>query len=223
MSKRELLSASRYFPHDLLVLREEESFVSGIAAEIWVDEVLRETRTVAVRRGPCPGLLIPTAVQGKAFTKPFAGFVAPQSVLDSISPEVLVEKQAWQPYLMQRQAAVFRDLDELDSLWSPLGVIWGPVGPFGFELATGWATNAAEADLELIVRAKRRISLELAEYLLETSRAATVPVRVHLEVPGGSINLIDYVDQPQQLTLYTNYGPRVIFDPWEQMVEERRR
>ena len=80
------VDCSRVFPHDLLRLDSEDSFVSDASSEHpWVRKVLAETRTVVVRRGASTAGLIPVGVRGRSRSLRCAGFVSAHSVLQTIT------------------------------------------------------------------------------------------------------------------------------------------
>lgn len=207
-------SARRFSAHDFLFLGDEEAFVSSIAPEPWVDEVLRKTRTVVVRRGPRPGVLIPVGVRGKTIAQRCAGFISPASVLEKIKPEQIVEKRAWLSSPRRDEVTALRHLETVAHAWLPYNVLWGPVGTIGFELVTGLPVSEMNSNLDLLIRTEQRIPLDLAQRLMETSKSTAIEVDVHLETPQGGIALEEYLRQSPKLLVYTDAGPKLVPDPW---------
>jgi phosphoribosyl-dephospho-CoA transferase len=213
MNERES-TAKRFFAHDILLLRDEEAFVSSVAPEPWVEEVLKETLTVVVRRGPRPGLLIPVGVRGKIASQRCAGFISPMSVLERIRPEQLVEKRAWRSHSRRNEISAFRHLEIINHVWESSGILWGPIGGIGFELVTGLPISTEDSDLDLIIRAEQRISTKQAQQWVEDSESKEIRVNIHLETPLGGVTLHEFIRRSPRLLVHTDTGPKLIHDPW---------
>lgn len=93
---------------------------------------------------------------------------------------------------------------------------WGPVGSTGFELASGLSAVHADSDLDVVVRADRRIPL--LEALAIQKALTDLPCRVDclLETPSGGIALAEWATDSggRSVLLRTADGPRLTPDPW---------
>lgn len=208
-------STSKHFTvHDILLLRDEEAFISSVTPQPWVDEALRATLAVIVRRGPRPGHLVPVGVRGLEVSQRCAGFVAPAAVTKSISPEYLVEQRVWRSHPRRDQILACCSLERFTSTWASSAITWGPIGIIGFELATELPLASAESDLDIIIRAAHRLSLEQAKEFLEVASSSEVHVNIHLETPQGELALMDYLRQPAKFLVQTDAGPKLVPDPW---------
>jgi phosphoribosyl-dephospho-CoA transferase len=206
-------SPKRFTTHDFLRIGDDEAFVSSIAPESWVQEILLKTQTVVVRRGPRPGVLVPVEVRGTTSSQRCAGFISPNAVIERISPEQLVEWRTWKSH-PQEEIKALRHLEAITCAWAPLGVSWGPVGGIGYELFTGLPISEMERDLELIVRAEERVSIDLAGELIRLSDSPEIRVDLHLETPLGGLALAEYLKQTSKVLLQTDTGPKFVHDPW---------
>lgn len=216
MNEKERI-AKRFAVHDIVFLRDEDAFIGSVTPQPWVEEALKDTLAAVVRRGPRPGALIPVSVRGREYTQRCAGFVSSAAISKSIKPEHLVERRAWRTHRRHDQVASFRQLEMLTDVWASSGLVWGPVGIIGFELATKYPVTGKNDDLDILIRAEARISFEEAKAYWDAAASAEVHVDIQLETPQGGISLIDYLRRPPKVLVQTDAGPKLVRDPWEDL------
>jgi hypothetical protein len=106
-------------------------------------------------------------------------------------------------------------LEEVIDRWQSLGLAWGPTGSVGFELASGHRVTTELSDLDVVIRASRRLSVECARLLWERVRGLRPRVDVHVETPACGFALEEYVRRPlSQILLRYPDGARIGDDPW---------
>jgi phosphoribosyl-dephospho-CoA transferase len=180
----------------------------------WVRPALRNVPLVVVRRERARAGQIAVGVRGRSRSERFAAFVACSAVRARITPEMLVEQRRWRLHTRAVEIAAIRQLEIVSDKWSGLGLSWGPTGSVGFELASGWPTATTESDLDLVIRAGRRLPMNVAQAAAAAVQELAVRVDVQIETPGGSIALLEYVQQDSKLLMRTFDGPCLATDPW---------
>lgn len=208
-------------PHDLLRLAKDaelryEGLVPG-----WVPAALARAPWVVVRRTRTPNELIPVGVRGGVRAERLAAFLAPTAVTARVTPEGLADVQAWRQAPATHSANdLLRVLDTAEELFSSQGLVWGPTGSVGFELATGIATVGPTSDLDMVVRAPEPWSPERARGLADALAQLPMRVDVQLDTPAGAVTLTEYACGGRVL-LRTPDGPKLVRDPWERVTADR--
>jgi phosphoribosyl-dephospho-CoA transferase len=106
-------------------------------------------------------------------------------------------------------------------LFASLGLIWGPTGSAGFELATGVPAAGAASDLDVVVRAPEFWPLERAREVAEDLAPLPARVDAQLDTPAGAVTLAEYACGGHVL-VRTPDGPRLTRDPWREASNELR-
>jgi phosphoribosyl-dephospho-CoA transferase len=114
-----------------------------------------------------------------------------------------------------------RVLDAVDELFSSLGLVWGPTGSVGFELATGVAAAGTASDLDVVVRAPEPWPLESAREIADHLNGLLVRVDAQLDVPVGALSLAEYA-RGGRVLLRTPDGLRLTWDPWRDATTDLR-
>jgi len=198
--------------HDLLEI-EAKQFMSSVCAPEWVEEDLRKSPFVVVRRSPATGHEIPIGVRGTERNQRWAAFCHPKLVKSIIRP----------PQLLMRTVATsradatpaLRALHLLKDRWTDLDHPWGPGGSVGFELATGRLVVKPESDLDIVLYAERRMTADEAQSLCARAMdlPAVVDIRVETRVCGFSLR--EYASwSPAAILLRTQSGVILGKDPW---------
>jgi phosphoribosyl-dephospho-CoA transferase len=100
--------------------------------------------------------------------------------------------------------------------WADLPLPWGPAGSVGFELATGRKVTTEVSDLDLVIRAKRRFSVEQARSILDRTLGLETKVDVRVETPVCGFSLEEYASvRPAKMLLRYPDGVRLGEDPWQ--------
>jgi phosphoribosyl-dephospho-CoA transferase len=191
------------------------------SAPTWVPASLTRAPWVVVRRARGLAGLIPVGVRGSTRAERFAALLAPDAVGARVTPEDLVAERVWHHMPRARRLGPLRVLDAVDELFSSLGLVWGPTGSVGFELATGVVAAGTASDLDVIVRAPepwpRENSRVIAAYL------SRLPTRVdaQLDTTAGAVTLAEYA-RGGRVLLRTPDGARLTCDPWGEATTDLR-
>ncbi|GAA1001243.1 malonate decarboxylase holo-ACP synthase [Acrocarpospora macrocephala] len=186
-------------PHDLLRL---DVTIDGLPD--WARESLAACPWGVVRRAPYTSGLIPVGVRGTERWQRHAALVSPDSIIRVVRPEDLRERRPRLPRLAAALSVVAAELGD--------DAVWGPVGSVGFELATGRPVTHPGSDLDLLLRAPRR--LERAQAARLVTAFAGVPVDCQLETPRGGVSLTEWARPGGLAMARTERGPHLVKDPW---------
>ena len=208
-------------PHDMLRLTGGAGLRHEESVPAWVPTSLARAACVVVRRAHAPAGLIPVGVRGSTRAKRFAALLAPDAVAARVTPEDLIAERVWHHMPRARWLGPFQVLDTVDELFSSLGLVWGPTGSVGFELATGVATASADSDLDLVVRAPEPLPLRNAREIADYLNRLPVRVDAQLDAPAGAVTLADYV-RGGRILLRTPDGPILTRDPWREAATDLR-
>lgn len=208
--------------HDLLRLADPAALVAadGGAAPAWVAAALAAAPWVVVRRAPAPRPdLVAVGVRGEGRDRRWAAWLPTAAIALRLLPEQLpprwgllpVERRTGIPAL----AAVMPMMRTLDHL----GLVGGPGGSVGFELASHHPTATAASDLDVVVQALAPLSVGTARTLLSAADALAANLGgrcdILLETPGGGVALADYARGDGPVALRTARGPVLVDDPWD--------
>jgi len=212
---RDARTTNAILPHDLLCIPGADSLLSDGATPDWVHRAMEQSSVVVVRRASMAGGLIPVGVRGQSRSERFAASVPLRCVSKRVKPEDLIAQGQWKGNPRSGVVPAMHVIEKLAQEWPLPVLVWGPTGSVGFELATGVHSATPESDLDLVIRAHERLSMEDAEILLGTVNQYGVAVDVQIETPFGSVSLREYVaPSSKQLLLKTCNGPRLVIDPW---------
>jgi phosphoribosyl-dephospho-CoA transferase len=210
-------------PHDLLSLRRVPHWP---AAPAWVQTTLAELPLVVVRRAAAPQGWVSVGVRGAHRAARFAGLVCLDDIAAMARPEALAEAAATvlaevaRPHDTPRHAGLpaFMVLRQVAAILRPFGLVWGPTGSVGFELASGVPVVHAHSDLDLLLRMPQRLARASAQHLLQVLEApavqAGIRIDVQLETPGGAVALAEYAGGAPHVLLRTGNGALLVEDPW---------
>ena len=208
-------------PHDMLRLASGAELRHEGSVPAWMHVSLARAPWVVVRRARAPADLIPIGVRGSTRAERFAALLAPDAVAARVTPEDLVAERVWHHMPRVRRVESLRVLEAVDELFSSLGLVWGPTGSVGFELATGVAAVGTASDLDVVVRAPEpwpsESTREIADHL------SRLPTRVdaQLDTPVGAVMLAEYA-RGGRVLLRTPDGPRLTWDPWREATTDLR-
>jgi phosphoribosyl-dephospho-CoA transferase len=198
--------------HDLLHINRA-SLGSGCAAEpSWVRQTLLDCPWVAVRRAQSAFGHIAIGVRGDRRSDRWAASCERSLVRDIVRPEELLLRDSD----AQRTPAL-RALQEMSERWADLTLPWGPGGSVGFERASGRKVTTEASDLDLVIRAKEKIGVEEARFLLDRTFGLEAKVDVRVETPVCGFSLEEYVSASSaKILLRYPDGVRLGQDPWQE-------
>jgi phosphoribosyl-dephospho-CoA transferase len=109
-----------------------------------------------------------------------------------------------------------RTLSLLAERWRSLESVWGPGGSVGFELATGRHIVTPQSDLDVVIYAHRRMTVNEARLLRDSTQGLPAPVDIRVETPICGFSLLEYASRaPAPILLRTTSGALLGADPWE--------
>jgi phosphoribosyl-dephospho-CoA transferase len=199
-----------FIAHDLLRLSDPRDLVYRVPPPAWSHEALSRAPWVVVRRAPFENGLIPVGVRGKNRSERIAAFAHAASVVQRTRPEDLASSQAWKEAPRREEIPALHVLSRTHVILQTLGLIWGPVGSVGFELATGFPAANWSSDLDLIIRMNDLPNPWVAEKLLAVMENGGARVDVLLETAAGALALSEYTRGEPEMLLRTVNGPRMI-------------
>jgi phosphoribosyl-dephospho-CoA transferase len=107
---------------------------------------------------------------------------------------------------------------QTDTLSPLAGLVWGPTGSAGFELATRVPTVIESSDLDLLIRTPEPLAQDFARALLDQvltlAKRAGIRVDAQLETPAGGIALAEWAAGKPRVMARNAHGPQLIADPW---------
>ncbi len=208
-------------PHDMLRLTSSAGLRHEESVPAWVATSLARAPWVVVRRARAPAGLIPVGVRGSTRAERFAALLAPDAVAARVSPEDLIAERVWDQMARARRVESLRVLDAVGELFSSVGLVWGPTGSVGFELATGVAVAGTASDLDVVVRVPELWPLENAREIADHLNRLPTRVDAQLDTPAGAVTLAEYA-RGGRVLLRTPDGPRLTLDPWREASTDLR-
>ena len=206
------MSSEVYNPqvHDLLRI-DHASLNSGCAAEpSWVRQTMLDCPWVVVRRSQAASDFVAVGVRGERRSERWAASCEKTMVREIARPEELRRTSS-----DVRRMPALRSLQEMSERWADLTLPWGPGGSVGFELASGRKITTEASDLDLVIRAQQRITVEEARFLLGRTQGLEAKVDVLVETPVCGFALEEYVSSAKILLRYPD-GVRLGEDPWQE-------
>ncbi|MET8138775.1 malonate decarboxylase holo-ACP synthase [Sphaerisporangium sp. NPDC005288] len=181
----------------------------------WASASLAVCPWVVVRRAPHPSGLIPIGVRGPDRWQRHAALVPSHAVTHTVPPEDLRARRPADRRLAVTLSAVASLLaDEPEGRPGDGGLVWGPTGGVGFELATGRVVTHSGSDLDLLVRTPHRLDRARAARLATAFAALPARVDCQLDTPLGGIALADWARPDGPVMVRTDHGPELVDDPW---------
>jgi phosphoribosyl-dephospho-CoA transferase len=198
--------------HDLLQI-DHASLSSECAAEpSWVRQTMLACPWVVVRRPQALAGFIAVGVRGKNRSERWAASCEMAMVTEIMRPEELLRTSS-----NVGRTPALRALQEMSERWRDLAFPWGPGGSVGFELASKREVTTETSDLDLVIRAQQRITVEAARSLLDRTRGLEAKVDVRVETPVCGFALEEYMSaSPAKILLRYPDGGRLGEDPWQE-------
>ena len=197
--------------HDLLQI-DCASLRSGCAVEpSWVRQTMLDCPWVVVRRAQAASGVIAIGVRGHCRSERWAASCEKNLVREIVRPEDLLRTS-----IDRRRTPALRALQGMSERWADLALPWGPGGSVGFELATGREVTTGASDLDLVIRAQQRITVDEARSLLGRTQGLEAKVDVRVETPVCGFALDEYVSASAKILLRYPGGVRLGEDPWQE-------
>lgn len=208
-------SAAKVKVHDLLEIEAVLFAVDLSEAPDWVAISLQATPFVVVRRAGFTvdgGIAI--GVRGDSRSERWAGVLKPEFVKRVIAPCDLLRRSANLPE-ERRSIPALRSLIELEARWNSCGLLWGPGGSVGFELATGRPAASPSSDLDLVIFAPKAFDVHFARNLLSSLRSVSRSIDVIVETLTCGFLLEEYVSSSGGKVLLRSADNTRVGHPWD--------
>jgi phosphoribosyl-dephospho-CoA transferase len=216
----ELSKLMTWLVHDLLQISELSDLIYvgwellPHSTRLWVERSLQEAPFVVVRRANLFDGRIPVGVRGSLRKQRFAAYLAPESIRNRITPEQLTPARGWLANARAEEIPALKVLARLKEELPDFLLTYGPIGSIGFELASGLPIATSTSDLDLLIRATERMSMQLAQELVTIFSGSPCRVDAQLETPRGGVALTEYASGQRPLLLRQDDGPGLVDDPW---------
>ena len=224
--------------HDLLEIDAQRFLEANLSAPAWVAESLRTTPFVVVRRDLAPPGEIAVGVRGEQRNQRWAGMCDPRWTRRVVTPAELISRMSLASPMSAQSSTLLEPplrspaspqprsdtIPALRSLallaghesWKSLSHRWGPGGSVGFELATGRHTATSQSDLDLVIYADERLSVQEAKHLHVSTQSLPSAVDIRVETPFCGFSLAEYAScSPAPILLRKVSGVVLGVDPWD--------
>jgi phosphoribosyl-dephospho-CoA transferase len=199
--------------HDLLGIDANQIISAHGSAPEWVEECLRTSPFVVVRRGLATEQEIPVGIRGADRSQRWAAFCHPKWVRCILTPPQLLRRTA--PTARVNATPALRALNVIKDRWMDFNRPWGPGGSVGFELATGRHVVKLESDLDIVLYAESHITAEEAKSLCDRAMDLPAIVDIRVETPVCGFSLLEYArTESTGILLRTPNRDVLGNDPW---------
>lgn len=201
--------------HDLLRIDPDYVTACSVPQPSWVRASLIAYPWVVLRRTQAPVGQLAVGIRGSTRSERWGGFCAKSVVSEIVRPaELLVLARS---STHTRRPPAFGALQQVIERWRDLTLPWGPTGSVGFELATGRPVTTETSDLDIAIRAPRRIVVEGARFLWDRVTGLPTKVDVRVETLECGFSLEEYVRTSSgRILLRYPDGLRFGDDPWSE-------
>ncbi|MBD5657306.1 MAG: malonate decarboxylase holo-ACP synthase [Candidatus Eremiobacteraeota bacterium] len=192
--------------HDLVQIDAAVFAAEHDDAPAWVKPSLQWAPWAVVRREH-GGKRVPIGVRGQQRAQRYATSISVNDVLARIEPHDACPAAA---RAEGRLGDASRSITEFASFNH---IIWGPVGSFGFELASGRKATTSQSDLDIVVgvaTVARETLLALQQLCASIAARHGVTVDVELAFDVGGVALAEYATQPLRVLAKTARGPKLL-------------
>ncbi|MGS0740348.1 malonate decarboxylase holo-ACP synthase [Glaciimonas sp. GG7] len=202
-------------PHDLLWITRLDKLIADQPLPPWVSAEWLTKAPVVIRREKVENPHhLPVGLRGKTRSDRFKALLPTDAITQSVSPESLVQTQAWN---IHPQWSIFPAIKALSTIAADLsatGLCWGPTGSTGFALASGLPVIRAESDLDLLVRASIPLSADQYAALKAIRASSLCHIDIQIDTGYGGFAFAEWESGRKTVLLKTDTGPILTADPW---------
>ncbi|MFZ5934047.1 phosphoribosyl-dephospho-CoA transferase [Pseudomonas putida] len=192
-------------PHDLLWGMPPADLPADAPA--WAVRALAAGQPVVVRRAACASGWVAVGVRGQGREQRLGVQMRVRDIQRQLTPESLrgAGQSPW---------PALRALVSVAPVLDACGLVWGPTGGVGYQLATGCNVVHDASDLDLLVRAPQLMDRAKARELLDILDCGPCRIDVQLETPAGAVALREWAGLARRVLLKSAHGARLVADPW---------
>jgi len=137
------------------------------------------------RPAPAPKKWIPITLTGARHGQQLAAFAPHSAIAHVLRPENLPNRLGILSPTRTDKIPALRALRTADEIMAGHGLIWGPIGEVGYELASGIPATRTTSHLHLLVRAPQPLSHAETVRLRHSLRRIPVRTDIELETRRG--------------------------------------
>lgn len=206
-------------PHDILHINSDRLIACCPSQPGWMSQSLTRAPFVVVRRAEWQSGQIPVGIRGFRRNERIAAFLSPVDVIERITPCQIALGRVWRDNPRSKQIQALAALDRVEAFFGSMGILWGPAGSVGFELASGLETAVPASDLDLTIRANLPLSVQEVRTWPGLQKHVQVRLDIQIETPHGAVSLLEYARGERQVLLRTRIGPMIVANPWNPVDE----
>ena len=207
------MDSKRLAVHDLVWISGDSELSSSPYPE-WARQAVMRAPVAVVRRELVPADLVAVGIRGADREQRHATVVCRSAVRFCSTPESLVAELGWSDARTQLSVS-FRDaLAAIDEFCSKEGLVWGPIGSVGYQLATKLPVTNTKSDLDVMIRCGLPPNRDRLKMFDEHLRTAPVRIDVVLEGPCGGVAMREYLSGDKVL-IKDSRGARLGTFTWQ--------
>lgn len=207
-------------PHDLVWLSAR---AFAVEAPAWVHRAMAAGEPCVIRRAPRRDHRLPVGVRGHGRSQRHPDWVERARVVRRATPEMLARGAVDSMQSLPGGLPAIQMLPAVARVLDDAGLCWGVTGAVGFQMACSRVVCHEASDLDLLIRAPRRMPRSTAAALVQ--RLAEFPARcdVQLETPAGGVALAEWASGAARVLVKSDARPYLTADPWAVEVAEQPR
>ncbi|CAM2152681.1 Phosphoribosyl-dephospho-CoA transferase [Pararobbsia alpina] len=206
-------------PHDLLWIADARDLILSEPAPAWLTAGWLAQVPVVVRRELTRDEdIVPVGVRGMSRSERVAGHVNAPRIERRLTPEAVVDGAAQTLPVFDAELPCLRALSWATPKLAAIQLAWGVTGSVGFALATGLPVLRDASDLDVLLRAPRRLTRAETDALSDMLSNAPARIDLQIDTGIGGFALLEWLAGRGHVMLKTDRGPVLVEDPWR--VEE---
>jgi phosphoribosyl-dephospho-CoA transferase len=184
--------------HDLVWISDDAQLYS-LPHPDWACDALRRSPVVVVRRAQAPPDFVAVGVRGTGREQRHGTMLCRADVQACRTPESLAAERGWSNGETQISVPICDALTIVREYSLKEGLVWGPIGSVGYQLATKASVTNLSSDLDVMIRCHAPPDRNQMRMFDEHLRKAPVRVDVVLEGPCGGVAMREYLNGDEVL------------------------
>ncbi len=191
--------------HDIVKFQGVESLEKSAPIPEWLGETASSKNFGVVRRMAISNQIVPIGLRGTTRDQRVGSFIKKDNILDVIKPTELVERID-----LYKEQSYYSSLKKIRDEFNGMGLLWGPTGSVGFELATSIIVTSEKSDIDLSLFLNH-VDYDLLKEVDGVLDCLDRRIDVQIELPEiGAILLKDYLNNASSgFIVRTQYGPQL--------------
>ncbi|SFI50220.1 phosphoribosyl-dephospho-CoA transferase [Collimonas sp. OK307] len=214
--------ASILCPHDLLWIEDAKALKTVTPLPPWASADRLLCTPVVVRREKVDDpRLVPVGLRGKTRSERFAAYLDRDAVARCFKPEILAGHAPAYIEEQRSRLPAFEALAVLAPLLDATGLVWGPTGGVGFQLASRLPVVREDSDLDILLRSRAPLSTTQMLGLRMICSSPICRIDIQVDTGNGAFSFAEWAYVNAQwasgngrVLLKTDTGPILTTDPW---------